>query len=632
MSNISQPLQALRRWSQQTLRHSVWPWAIAGAVAIWLAQPPCRLWPFAWIGLVPWIGFVFRESLKRRDYAKLYLVTTLLWAVTMQGIRHAHPAMYVAWWALAAYLAAYPVVWIGLARVARAHSRIPIWLMLPILWVGLEWVRNHFLTGISAVMLGHTQADVAPMIQIADLFGSYGVSFVVVLANAALAVAWWQPINAETSVSAKSSSDGDPSGIKVPSPSSPAIALTVAATVVLATYGYGSWRLNQADTLLAMSQPLSKNRTAAGSDSVPNNPAGVIALIGRDEPIVFEQDPKREQEIFTAYFRETIAAAERAAQQSRPLTAVVWPESMFTGGLPFLPETSDRSGNNADRPPDNGSNRPDETKPSRSEIEEVLAENRQHFRARAAEVQRQIRQVTGQPTGPDLIVGCAAVRYADVPEVHCACLHITDDGQVADFYAKKHLVMFGEYIPAIDWLPWVRSLVPPGMGVTPGDGPRAMRVADQIVSPNICIETAVERVTINQVRDLIASGNPPDQIINVTNDGWFNGTSIVEHHLRAAQLVAVGSRRPLLIAANGGPTAWIDGSGRIIERLRNDEAGSILVDFHPDNRPAAYLTLGEWPAGLAALALLATAIQGHRHRQKPQNTKGNRSPGGATPT
>jgi len=603
-SKISQPLHALRRWSQQTLQHSVFPWAIAGAVAIWLAQPPCRLWPFAWIGLVPWIGFVFRESLDRRDYAKLYLVTTLLWAVTMQGIRHAHPAMYVAWWALAAYLAAYPVLWIGLARVARAHSRIPIWLMLPILWVGLEWVRNHFLTGISAVMLGHTQADVAPMIQIADLFGSYGVSFVVVLVNAALAVAWWQPVNAA------------PHPTNPIRPTRPAIALTVAATVALTTYGYGTWRLNQADALLAMSQPLRKNQTAAESDPVPSNPTGVIALIGRDEPIVFEQDPKREQEIFAAYFRETIAAAERAAQQSRPLTAVVWPESMFTGGLPFLPETSDQSGKDATQPPNNGSDARDNSKPSRSEIEEVLAENRQHFRARAAEVQRQIRQVTGQPTGPDLIVGCAAVRYGDVPEVYCACLHITDDGQVADFYAKKHLVMFGEYIPAIDWLPWVRSFVPPGMGVTPGDGPRAMRVADQVVSPNICIETAVERVTIGQVRELIASGNPPDQIINVTNDGWFNGTSIVEHHLRAAQLVAVGSRRPLLIAANGGPTAWIDGSGRIVQRLRNDEAGSILVDFHPDNRPAAYLTLGEWPAGLAALTLLATAIQGHRHRRQ----------------
>ena len=50
----------------------------------------------------------------------------------------------------------------------------------------MECIRNYMLTGVSAAMLGHTMADVPVMTQIADLGGSYAVSFVVAIVNAML--------------------------------------------------------------------------------------------------------------------------------------------------------------------------------------------------------------------------------------------------------------------------------------------------------------------------------------------------------------------------------------------------------------------------------------------------------------
>ena len=81
-------------------------------------------------------------------------------------------------WRWPAYLAVYFALFVMIVR-QMLMRRLSIWLAAPIAWVGLECIRNYLLTGISAAMLGHTMADVSMMIQIADLFGSYGVSFVV---------------------------------------------------------------------------------------------------------------------------------------------------------------------------------------------------------------------------------------------------------------------------------------------------------------------------------------------------------------------------------------------------------------------------------------------------------------------
>jgi apolipoprotein N-acyltransferase len=590
-SQSSIPLASIRRRSPSVLLL-----AVTGAALMWLAQPPLKVWPIAWVALVPWILLSQRATLTRRSYGVVYLVAFVYWALTMQGLRHAHPALYAAWLALAAYLAAYPILWIWLVRSAGGlpHLFPPLWFTAPAVWVGLEWVRNHLLTGISAVMLGHTQADVAAVIQIADLFGSYGVSFVVALVNTAVAIALQARFAAATSA-APAAEAAETSAVAEPPRVAPAVA--VAATVLGLTLGYGVWRIREAESQLA---------SPAGGDS-----PGVIALIGRDEPIVFEQDFRRELEIFRNYSEQTLDAAKRAAVDGQTVAAVVWPESMFSGAIPHVIA---EPGVPLVVPPGAAM--------GEAELQQYIDESQLRFRDRAAELQQRIRQITGQATDPELVVGCSVVRYSEPLGVHCGCVQIAAGGRVVGFYAKNHLVMFGEYIPGIEFLPWIERWIPPGMGVTPGAGPVAMQVGDQVLSPNVCIETAVERVTLNQIRELLARGEKPTQIVNVTNDGWFDRTSVVEHHLRCAQLVAVGTRRPVLIAANGGPTAWIDSSGQIVERLRHGEAGSILVTPRADGRAALYLTLGDWPAALLALfcvTILGAAVVRHRReRTRPQ--------------
>lgn len=57
------------------------------------------------------------------------------------------------------------------------------------LWVGLEYLRTFLLTGFPWNLLGYTQYRSLSIIQIASITGVYGVSFLLVLVNAAVALA-----------------------------------------------------------------------------------------------------------------------------------------------------------------------------------------------------------------------------------------------------------------------------------------------------------------------------------------------------------------------------------------------------------------------------------------------------------
>ena len=219
--------------------------------------------------------------------------------------------------------------------------------------------------------------------------------------------------------------------------------------------------------------------------------------------------------------------------------------------------------------------------------------NERYFSQRSREVGRLLASFN-QGRTPTLVAGCGVVQYRGLPKHHSGIVAVRE-GRVAHWYAKQHLVMFGEYIPVLPWIPGLRDWIPPMIGVRPGERNEALPVGNAFVLPTICIETAVERVAINDLNDALERGERTDAIVTVTNDAWFRGSSIVDHHLRCAQLVAVGCRRPVLSAANGGPTAEIDPCGRVVQKLSHHEAGALSVDVHRRGGQTWYCRWGVWP-------------------------------------
>ncbi|MEJ2745508.1 MAG: apolipoprotein N-acyltransferase, partial [bacterium] len=87
---------------------------------------------------------------------------------------------------LTLYLALYfPMFGIAVNWVNR-RGRIPIWLFAPFFWTALEYLRTYLFTGLPWGVLGATQHRFIPLIQISSITGVYGVSFLIVLVNAAL--------------------------------------------------------------------------------------------------------------------------------------------------------------------------------------------------------------------------------------------------------------------------------------------------------------------------------------------------------------------------------------------------------------------------------------------------------------
>src|SRR5262245_23592666 len=157
------------------------------AVLLWGAFTPLDFGPLAWVALVPLLALVRIERPVRRMYGMVFLGGLMFWVMSLQWMRLGHPVMYVAWWALSLYLALYLPVFVALARVAVWRLNVPLTLAAPIVWVGLELLRGYLMTGFSWYYLAHTQYRWIELIQISDLSGAYGVSFLIALVAGCLA-------------------------------------------------------------------------------------------------------------------------------------------------------------------------------------------------------------------------------------------------------------------------------------------------------------------------------------------------------------------------------------------------------------------------------------------------------------
>ncbi len=73
---------------------------------------------------------------------------------------------------------------------AGLPAYVALLLVMPALWVLLEWLRGLLFTGFPWLALGYAQAAESPLVGFAPLFGVYGVSLTVALSAGLLALLW----------------------------------------------------------------------------------------------------------------------------------------------------------------------------------------------------------------------------------------------------------------------------------------------------------------------------------------------------------------------------------------------------------------------------------------------------------
>ena len=285
-----------------------WLPAIIGGLMLSAAFPKMGASLAAWFGLVPILvalrGQSSLQAFRTGMIAGLaHYLTLLYWVIfTMRTYG------FLPWWQcisllvlLAAYLSLYPALFaLLLTRLCRRP-----WHLLPlapVCWVALEYLRSFMFTGFPWGTLGYSQFNQLKIIQISDMFGVYGVSFLVVLVNAAVYVlllfAAKKPWR-ETRVSM----------------SSAIAALLLPPLLVGVAWGYGNRRVGAMDAAMAAGKSMR------------------VALVQGNIDQARKWDPAFQISTTKKYVDLTLAAAARQPE------LIVWPETatpFYFGASPKL--------------------------------------------------------------------------------------------------------------------------------------------------------------------------------------------------------------------------------------------------------------------------------------------------------
>lgn len=194
---------------------------------------------------------------------------------------------------MAAFLGVYPSMFCLVARFCAATPALFL-VAAPLAWTGLEFIRLHFLSGFPWCSIGHAFYARTILIQISDITGVYGLSFLVVFVNAAFFLVFCAARKVPAfgrNVSFKTAGLG----------------LGTAFFLLAAVLGYGKWRIFETDALVAKA------------------PKMRVAVIQGNIDQAVKWDPA-----FQAVTMEKYDALTRFASREKP-DIVIWPES----AMPF---------------------------------------------------------------------------------------------------------------------------------------------------------------------------------------------------------------------------------------------------------------------------------------------------------
>lgn len=271
---------------------------LSGALLV-LTFPTYDWGSLAWVALVPLLlairGMTWKVAFGQGWLAGLFFFAgTLSWVINAMHQYGQLPfAVSVS---LMLLLAGYCALFVGsfCALLAAAPDRrglIRTWIA-PVIWVALEWTRAHLFSGFPWVLLGYSQFHNLAVIQVSDVTGVYGVSFLLVLVNVVAA-------RVVAALMARVAATAQPAPF-------PWTAGLLAAALLVVVLAYGYWRL-------------SPQKDSASDHTV---------RIGLVQPNVAQA-----QKWDAAYRRDTIEKHKRLSLQvSDGADLVIWPEA----ATPFL--------------------------------------------------------------------------------------------------------------------------------------------------------------------------------------------------------------------------------------------------------------------------------------------------------
>jgi apolipoprotein N-acyltransferase len=535
--------QAWGPYLRDAVTYKRWPLPVlAGATGLLLPLifAPGNIWPLAYVCLVPWLIGVVASQRRATMFLVSYGLGVLffffslnwLWPVTVwppQGIFGIQ--IPIGTLLLGLYLGLYFPLAAWLIRFAYKRLRAPLALAVPVVWVATDLVRAYLpvvpydgrwqYTGLQWFFLAHSHYNVLPLIQVADVAGAYGVSFLIAAVNGWLAELICHPVVWNSA--------------RVWTRRQKVITAIVAAAMG-GDLAYGVVELNRG-TL---------------------QPGPRVAVIQTDQPLFVESGFGMSAAALDKVVWNLLDEAVQA--QPRP-DIVVLPETMW----PYRLNREFREMVFTDN---------EIRQASRFEQERA---KRDHERLKKLASDTGATIVVGS-----LSLEHYPERPHFKTEKYNSVLVYRPGEDEPERYDKIHLVLFGEFIPFrrghLHWfynylngvMPWTEEY-----SLTAGTEYRVFetQAASQhgrtyhFGSP-ICYEITMSDACRRFAYGAI--GKRADLLINLSNDGWFFYKSELPQHLAVAVFRAVENRVGLVRSVNTGISAAIDPKGHILEAMLKD--------------------------------------------------------------
>lgn len=170
--------------------------AVSSGFLLTLSFPKTGISWLTWFSLVPLLVALTDSSAKNAFYlglcAGLAHYLTLLYWLAHTMTTYGNLPFYVSvpvLFLLSAYLALYTAIF-STALTFLCPKPLSLLFISPLIWVALEYIRSFLFTGFPWGLIGYTQFNMLNIIQISDILGVYGVSFCIVLGNAAVFLAY----------------------------------------------------------------------------------------------------------------------------------------------------------------------------------------------------------------------------------------------------------------------------------------------------------------------------------------------------------------------------------------------------------------------------------------------------------
>ncbi|MDH3330024.1 MAG: hypothetical protein OEM01_12390, partial [Desulfobulbaceae bacterium] len=169
--------------------HVILGLTISSGLLVIFSFPPFDFGFLAWFGLAPFLYTLRQRNIPAAAglgflFGAVLGIGTCYWIYSLENV--ALPGFIFWQLGFGLYYLCFGTLYRTICR------RIGPWLIIgaPALWAALEYIRaNLFFLSCPWTLLGHSQYLYSPVIQIADITGVYGISFILVMVNQLLSQA-----------------------------------------------------------------------------------------------------------------------------------------------------------------------------------------------------------------------------------------------------------------------------------------------------------------------------------------------------------------------------------------------------------------------------------------------------------